>query len=254
MNLITKYKLFENNELSNKSIGDLTKNDLSDLVNNYLLTDDFFNFFKSNDINLSKETNITLSKGKNSFDLLINFDEPRYTYYSTFFKIISSKFTNMDVGEITLYLKIAYNNYILYEKSLEIDFIKKNDNIYNNIKDFFINSNKEIISTPFFGNKKDVDNLEQLMMLLNDSKKYPFYVSKDALQKSKEISENSNYTQELPTDLLFMENIKFMKYYYSDKDDILFLYTKFNHGSELVQIHEQYAPNLYKMYKKIANK
>ena len=28
MNLITKYKLFENNELSNKSIGDLTKNDL----------------------------------------------------------------------------------------------------------------------------------------------------------------------------------------------------------------------------------
>ena len=56
MSLITKYKLFENNELSNKSIGDLTKNDLSDLVNNYLLTDDFFNFFKSNDINLSKET------------------------------------------------------------------------------------------------------------------------------------------------------------------------------------------------------
>jgi hypothetical protein len=253
MNLITKYKLFENNELSNKSIGDLTKNDLSDLVNNYLLTDDFFNFFKSNDINLSKETNITLSKGKNSFDLLINFDEPRYTYYSTFFKIISSKFTNMDVGEITLYLKIVYNNYILYEKSLEIDFIKKNDNIYNNIKDFFINSNKEIISTPFVGTKKEVDDAEKFMMLLASIKKYPVFYYKDALEKIKEINNNPNYGYDLPKDLKFIENIKFIKHYYRDKDNTIFFYAKFDHGDELIQIHEQYAHKVYKMYKKIVD-
>lgn len=254
MNLITKYKLFENKELDIKGINDLSKNDLLQLINNYLLGNNYFNYFKSNGINISKDIDISFVKNENYFELVINFDELKNSYYTNYFSISASKHKNTDVGELKIYLKISYNNYTIFKKSIEIDFLKIGDNIYNNIKDFFINSNREILSTPFIGTKKDVDNLEQLMMLLIDSKKYPVYVSKDGVQKLKEINNNPNYTHVLPNELKFLEKIKYLSYYFSDKDSIIFLYAKFDHGTELIQIHEQYANNVYKMYKKISNK
>ena len=73
-------------------------------------------------------------------------------------------------------------------------------------------------------------------------------------KKVKELSDDPNYTNELPKDLEFLKNIKYLTCYYSDKESTIFLYAKFNHGTELIQIHEQYAHNVYRMYKKIANK
>ena len=248
MNLITKYKIFENTDI-NKTIEQINQNDLLNLIKEHLVNDTFFNFFNS--FNLPKDIDINLIKGKESFELIVNFNTPKYNYYTTYFSISVSKFKNMDVCEMKLHLKILYNNYPLYIKSIEIDFIKQGDALFNNIKNFFINSNKEIISTPFIGTKEEVDALEDLMNLLMDSNQYKVYVSKDALNKSKELN---NIKDALPKELEFIRNIKFVIPYFIDKENSIYLYAKFEHGSELIKIHEQYANKVYKMYKKILNK
>jgi len=242
MNLITKYKLFESREVNKESIEELAKI--------YLLNKDFYDYFKSNGVELNFTTDIALKTPTNEFWLKITYQGDKDSRLT----INMSKFNAMNLFENLLNFNILYNGYTLYQSFIQVEFTKNNFDIYDNIKDFFINSHREILSTPFIGTKKDVDNLEQLMMLLYDTKKYPVYLSKDGVQKVREISDNPNYTNDLPDELKFLKNIKYLTCYYSDKESTIFLYAKFDHGTELIQIHEQYANNVYKMYKKIANK
>jgi len=242
MNLITKYKLFEGKEVTKESIEELAKK--------YLLNKDFYDYFKSNGIELNFTTDIALKTPTNEFWLKITYQGDKDSRLT----ISMSKFNAMNLFDNTLIFNILYNGYTLYQSFIQVEFTKNIFDIYDNIKDFFINSHREILSTPFIGTKKDVDNLEKLMMLLYDTKKYSVYLSKDGVQKVREISDNPNYTNDLPKDLEFLKNIKYLTCYYSDKDSTIFLYAKFDHGTELIQMHEQYAYLVYKMYKKIANK
>ena len=160
---------------------------------------------------------------------------------------------NSNFYETNFTVKVTYINYILYDKYIQLEFSKSIFGIYEDLKNLFITLNKDIITTPFIGTKKEVDDLENLINILNTDKKYTTFVSKDAVIRVKELTSNTNYTQEIPQDFDFLKNIKFMKYFFGLKEEVIFFYVKFEYGSELIKIHEQYAYNIYKIYKKIAN-
>lgn len=243
MKLITKYKIFENKTI--------TKENIEELVDNYLVNDKFIIFLKEKGINFNYSREI-------QFDYYMNNDiNIVILYYDKYenmrLRVDISKFKGNDVVECKFSFRYSYNGYRLYDYNSELDFVKKNFDIYDNLKEIFINTNNHMISIPFIGTKKEVDDLESLMTLIVDSKKFPIYLSKDGVQKIKELESNYNFINKLPDELKFLEEIKFMKFFFNDKENIIFLYAKFDHGTELIQVHEQYANFIYKMYKKIIN-
>ena len=150
MKLITKYKIFENKTI--------TKENIEELVDNYLVNDKFILFLKEKGINFNYSREI-------QFDSYINNDINIVIFYydnneNMRLRVDIGKFKGNDVVECKFSFRYDYNNYRLYDYYSELDFVKKNFDMYDNLKEIFINTNNHMISIPFIGTKKEVDDLE----------------------------------------------------------------------------------------------
>lgn len=240
MNLITKYKLFENNKI--------TDDEIHELINNYLFNKDFISFFSKNDFELNFDYNIKFIQSNSKITL-------KLVHINAYSKIelYLYNYGKNDFFEVQFSVKIFYNNYELYDRYIQLETKKNNLKILNSLKELFINLNKEIITTPFKGSIKDIDNLESFMNILSLDKRYSFYVSLDALERYRKLNPDPDIKKHIPDEYLFLLNIKFMEFCFDTQNDFVYLYVKFDHGSEMIKIHEQYIYNVYKLYKKIAN-
>ena len=230
----------------------IRKENFDELVDNYLFNKEFFDYFKSRgfDIELNdKKINIF-----NNNDITKIFITYKDTYFNSRIRIDSKENKN------AIYIEITYHGHTIYLCSDTIEFNDPNIDIYYHIKEFFINFNKKILSTSFSENsKKEVDDLEELIINLVESKKFIVYKNKQAEEKFDFLLSNvdrgngGKYKAKLPSDLKILDNIKNLMSFYNENENSIYFYANFDYIKFLIKIHEQYSHSIYKLYKKIVN-